>query len=106
MMATYVNFNGACAEAFPYYREHLGGVLDSIATFGEMPDHSRVPDAWRDRVIHARMSVGGAVLMNAEVRRAALALPGVEEGKAVPAALCVAPLQMPLWSWLLVVGTN
>lgn len=56
MMATYVNFNGACAEAFRHYREHLGGVIDSMAAFGEMPEHSQVPDAWRGRVVQACMS--------------------------------------------------
>ena len=70
IMTTYVNFNGACAEAFRYYREHLGGTIDSITTFGEMPEHSRVPEAWSDRVIHARMSVGGAVLMGADIEGA------------------------------------
>lgn len=70
MMATYVNFDGTCAEAFRYYQEHLGGAIDSITTFAEMPDHSQVPAAWSDRVIHARMSLGGAILMGADIEGA------------------------------------
>lgn len=70
VMNTYVNFNGTCAEAFRYYEEHLGGAIERITTFAEMPDHSAVPDAWRNRVVHARMTIGGAVLMGADIQGA------------------------------------
>lgn len=69
-MSTYVNFNGLCAEAFRYYAEHLGGTIDSVATFGELPEHGPVDPAWRDRVVHARMTIGGAVLMGADIQGA------------------------------------
>jgi PhnB protein len=70
VMSTYVNFNGTCAEAFRYYEEHLGGTIDSMMTFGELPDHSPVDPAWTDRVVHARMSLGGMALMGADIQGA------------------------------------
>lgn len=69
-MDTYVNFNGTCAEAFRYYQEHLGGTVDSMTTFAELPQHTPVDAAWRDRVVHGRMTIGGAVLMGADIRGA------------------------------------
>lgn len=70
VMSTYVNFNGVCAEAFRYYEELLGGTIDSMTTFGELPEHSPVDAAWQDRVVHARMSIGNAVLMGADIQGA------------------------------------
>lgn len=66
----YVNFDGTCAEAFRYYQAHLGGVVESVMTFAELPDASEVDPAWRDRVLHASLSIGGAVLMGSDVQGA------------------------------------
>jgi len=66
----YLNFDGTCAEAFRYYEEHLGGVIGSVMTFGELPDDSGVDPAWKDRVLHATISLGGAMLMGADVEGA------------------------------------
>ena len=69
-MNTYVNFNGTCARAFRHDEEPLGGTITSMTTFGERPDHGQVDPAWQDRVVHARMAVGGAVLMGADIQGA------------------------------------
>ncbi len=58
----YLNFDGQCAEAFRFYEQVLGGTLD-MTTHGESPIASEVPPEWHDRVIHARLEVGDAVLM-------------------------------------------
>lgn len=71
VVETYLNFNGTCAEAFRYYALHLGGSIETIMTFADAPDHSRMAPSWQDRVLHARMSVGGAVLMGADIPDAA-----------------------------------
>lgn len=36
--ATYLFFNGNCAEAMRFYEKTLGGKLDAIMTYGESPD--------------------------------------------------------------------
>ena len=59
-MSTYVNFPGKCAEAFRYYEKHLGGKIGMLMTHGQSPDQSRVSPDWKDAVLHARISVGGA----------------------------------------------
>lgn len=59
----YLNFNGQCAEAFRFYEQCLGGRIVMMQTHGESPIAGEVPSEWHDRILHARMEVGGAVLM-------------------------------------------
>lgn len=66
----YLNFDGSCAEAFRYYAEHLGGVVDSVMTFAELPDPAGVAPDWMDRVLHASMSLAGGRLMGSDVQGA------------------------------------
>ena len=67
---TYVNFAGNCAEAFRYYETHLGGKPGMMMTHGQSPDQSRVKPEWKDAVLHARISIGGANLMAADIPNA------------------------------------
>lgn len=66
-MNTYVNFAGKCAEAFRFYEKHLGGTVGMMMTHGQAPDQSHVDSAWKDAVLHARISLGGAELMGADI---------------------------------------
>jgi PhnB protein len=69
-MHTYVNFKGRCAEAFRFYEQHLGGKIEMMMTHGEAPPEVKVDPAWKDAVLHARISLGGTVLLGADVPRA------------------------------------
>jgi PhnB protein len=69
-MTTYVNFAGRCAEAFRFYEQHLGGRIDMMMTHGQAPDQSRVGPEWKDAVLHARISIGGAELSAADIPNA------------------------------------
>ena len=69
-MYTYVNFAGKCAEAFRFYEQHLGGKITMLMTHGQAPDQSKVNPAWKDLVLHARMSLGGTELMGADIPQA------------------------------------
>jgi PhnB protein len=62
----YVNYRGNCEEAFRFYEQHLGGKINGIVRHGEMPNPN-VPADWQDKVLHARMEIGGTVLMGADV---------------------------------------
>jgi PhnB protein len=64
---TYLNYGGNCAEAFKFYQEHLGGRITMMMTHGQAPDQSQVPAGWKDAVLHARMDIGGATLLGADV---------------------------------------
>jgi PhnB protein len=67
---TYVNFAGRCAEAFRFYEKHLGGKIEMLMTFGEAPDQSQVKPEMKDAVLHARITLGGTVLMGADIPKA------------------------------------
>jgi PhnB protein len=69
-MNTYVNFAGKCAEAFRFYESHLGGTIGMMMTHGQAPDQSRSNPAWKDAVLHARISIGGTELQGADIPNA------------------------------------
>ena len=66
-MYTYVNFAGTCREAFKYYEKHLGGTIGMLMTHADSPGPSRLGPEWKDAVLHARMSIGGAELAGADI---------------------------------------
>jgi PhnB protein len=57
---TYLNFDGNCREAMNFYQKSLGGELH-IMPFSEMPGD--VPKENKDRIMHAALRNGPAVLM-------------------------------------------
>ena len=65
----YVNYKENCCEAFEFYEKHLGGKILSITTFGQMPE-TNTPKERKDKIVHARMEIGGAVLMGADIPNA------------------------------------
>jgi len=62
----YVNYPGNCEEAFRFYEEHLGGKVTSMLTHEQQPNPN-IPDDWKTKILHARMEIGGAVLMGADI---------------------------------------
>jgi PhnB protein len=62
----YLNFNGDCQAAFRFYEKCLGGTIVAMQTHGESPMADKVPPAWRDRILHARLELGEAALMGAD----------------------------------------
>ena len=69
-MNTYVNFAGKCAEAFRFYEKHLGAKIGMMMTHGQAPDQSKVDPAWKDAVLHARLSIAGTELLGADIPNA------------------------------------
>ncbi len=66
----YVNYKGNCEKAFRFYEEHLGGKITMMSTFRDMPDAANIPAERKDDILHARMEIGGAVLMGADIPHA------------------------------------
>jgi PhnB protein len=62
----YLNFNGQCAEAFRFYQQTLGGKIVTQQTFRDTPARDHVPADWQDKVIHARLEVGGHAIMGSD----------------------------------------
>ena len=65
----YLNYPGNCEEAFGFYAEHLGGRLDSMVRHGSMPNPN-LPADWSDKVLHARIEIGGTVVLGADIPQA------------------------------------
>ena len=63
----YVNYPGHCADAFRFYEKHLGGKITGMITHGEQPEEINVREDWKNAVLHARMEIGGTVLMGADI---------------------------------------
>lgn len=63
---TYLNYGGNCEPAFRFYEQHFGGKIEMIMHHGENPG-GNAPEHWRGKVMYARMSIGGTVLMGSDV---------------------------------------
>ena len=67
----YVNYRGSCEEAFRFYEQHLGGRISGLVRHGEQPTpNPNIPAAWKEKVVHARIEIGGTVLMGADIPQA------------------------------------
>lgn len=65
-MNPYLLFTGQCEEAFRFYEKLLGGKIEFMMTHGDTPAENQVPHEWRDKIMHARMSTPGGVLMGSD----------------------------------------
>lgn len=59
-MNPYLVTNGNGQEAVKFYEEVLGAKVQSLQTFGDMPDNPEypTPPEAKDRILHAHMKVG------------------------------------------------
>ncbi len=58
----YLIFDGNCADAMRFYQRVLGGKLDMM-THAQSPMASQTPRGSEDRIMHARLDLGGRLLM-------------------------------------------
>jgi len=63
----YLFFHGNCEEAFKFYEKALGGKVDAMMTHGGSPMAKHVPPNWQSKIIHARFTIDGQVLMGSDV---------------------------------------
>jgi PhnB protein len=66
-MSTYVNFKGECEAAFTFYERCLDGQLGAIFRYAGTSLADQVPADWQDKVMHGSVTVGGQVLMGADI---------------------------------------
>jgi PhnB protein len=95
VLNTYVNYGGNCEQAFTFYEQQLGGRITMLMRHGELPG-GRVPrEDWKDKVLHARLQLGGTELFGADIPDAqpmrsaylSLTLATIEEAERVYALL-------------------
>ena len=65
----YVNYRGTCEAAFRFYEQHLGGRITGMLRHAGQPNPN-IPADWADKVLHARVEIGGTVLMGADIPHA------------------------------------
>ena len=63
----YLNYPGTCEQAFRFYERELGGKITSLARHEEQPTQPNVPANWKKAILHARLEIGGTVLMGADI---------------------------------------
>ncbi len=59
----YLFFSGNCEEAFKFYEKTLGGKIEAMMPHAGTPAEEHVPAEWRNKIIHARLSLGEQLLM-------------------------------------------
>lgn len=66
----YLFFDGQCEAAFRFYETTLGGKIVAMMTNEEAPEGAEMPaenkDAWRKKIMHARLVLGETVLMGSD----------------------------------------
>ncbi len=63
----YVNYRGNCEEAFGFYAQHLGGRIMMMLRHSQGPGQAGLPAGWENAILHARIEIGGTVLMGADI---------------------------------------
>jgi PhnB protein len=66
-MTSYLNFGGNCAEAFKFYEQHLGGKINMLMTFDQMPGPPQASPDQAKKVLHASISIAGTTIMASDV---------------------------------------
>ena len=90
----YLNYPGNCEEAFQFYEQQLHGKLGNISRHSMAPNPNIPPD-WKNKVLHAQVTIGNTVLMGADIPKAepmrsayvTLTVDTVEEAERVYAVL-------------------
>jgi PhnB protein len=62
----YLTFNGQCEAAFKFYALVLGGKIEGMISHAGTPAEEHVPPEWREKIMHARLTVGDSVLMGSD----------------------------------------
>lgn len=58
----YLNFNGTAEQAIKLYERALGAKTEGLQRFGDIPG-AKVNPEHKNRVMHARLDIGGGMLM-------------------------------------------
>jgi PhnB protein len=60
---SYLMFTGQCKEAFEFYAQVLGGKIEAMIPHTGSPAEQHTLPEWRDKIMHARLSIGDSLLM-------------------------------------------
>ena len=62
---SHLHFSGQCEEAFKVYEKVLGGKIEGLFRYENAPgsEAQNVPPDWRNKIMHAYMTIGDQALM-------------------------------------------
>jgi len=62
---SYLHFSGQCEEAFKFYEKCLEAKIEGLFRYEGAPggDALKVPEGWRNKVMHATLRIGDQILM-------------------------------------------
>lgn len=64
----YLFLDGRCDEAIAFYREALGAEVAMLVRFKDAPDPAMAPADGADKVMHARLTIGGTTVLASDGR--------------------------------------
>ena len=64
-----LTFNGQCEAAFKFYERCLGGKIVTMFSYGDSPMAEQTPPEWREKILHATLTVGDNILMGGDGSR-------------------------------------
>ena len=59
----YLYYNGNCEAAFKFYEKVLGAKIEMMMTHEGAPAEMQTPPEWKKKIMHARVSIDGEVVM-------------------------------------------
>ena len=62
----YLQFNGNCAQALEYYRQHLHGTDLCLMPFRGSPGQQQVKEDWYDKIMHGSVQLGATMQMGSD----------------------------------------
>jgi PhnB protein len=62
----YLSFNGQCEAAFKFYEKCLHGKITLMLPHAGTPIETQVPAEWRNKILHASLQIGTAILQGAD----------------------------------------
>ncbi len=65
-ISPYLHFNGNCEAAFKYYEKVLGAKIVMMLTHEGAPADMPTPPEWKKKIMHARISIDGEIIMGSD----------------------------------------
>jgi PhnB protein len=62
----YLFYDGNCEAAFKHYAKVLGGEIEAMMPHEGTPAAGQVPADWQKKIMHAKMTIDGEVLMGSD----------------------------------------
>ena len=59
----YLFYNGNCEAALKFYEKALGADIEAMLTYGTGPAEMPIPPDYKNKVMHARITIDGEVIM-------------------------------------------